>query len=163
MEGNDTVCGRYAAIHIAMWNCFYFLLFYTRLKYLQSELICLREKSPEKLKGNKKALLYIAVIERMQRIREDPTQSIFQLGNTLGKTHRDWRRAKEGLPSRYRLFFKFFSQEKEIYFAWLNDKETLRKADAKTDCYNIFRWMLDSGRVPSHRDALHSGSQPISK
>lgn len=142
-----------------MWNCFYFLLFYTRLKHLKLELARLREKNPEKLKGNKKAILYVSVIETMRRIRDDPTQSIFLLGNTLGKTHRDWRRAKEGLPDRYRLFFKFFSKEKEVYYAWLNDEKTLRKEGAKTDCYRVFQHMLDTGNVPSDQKNLFSQSK----
>ena len=41
------------------------------------------------------------------RIFIDPQSPDFVLGNTLGKLNRDWRRAKKGMPNRYRLFFKY--------------------------------------------------------
>ena len=67
----------------------------------------------------------------MLEIANDPTSDKYLLGNTMGKEHRDWRRSKQYLPNRYRLFFKYFSKEFEIYYAWLNDENTLRKDGEK--------------------------------
>ena len=38
---------------------------------------------------------------------------------------------------------------KIIVFVWLNDEDTLRKSDARTDVYAVFRKMLESGKVPN--------------
>lgn len=98
----------------------------------------------------------------MGKARQDPTHPEYLLGNTLGTEHRDWRRIKRLLPSRYRMFFKFFSTDKEVFFVWMNDAETLRKEGAKSDCYAYFRWMLDSGKVSSCRNKLLDKSVPES-
>lgn len=147
-------------ISSTMWQSFLHIHFFARLQALEAELERMRKKCPEKLKGHPLVRLYVAIIEVMRHIMADPTHEKYLLGNTLGTEHRDWRRAKEGLPPRYRLFFKFFSEHREIYFGWINDSHSLRKDGAKTDCYVVFRRMLDRSDVPSTRDELHDGSTP---
>lgn len=140
-----------------MWSVFLFHLLYDRLTFLHERI----KRIPEsKRQGHPDIKLYVAVVGAMARVRQNPTEKIYQLGNTLTKSHRDWRRIKEGLPPRYRLFFKFFSTHKEIYFVWLNNETTLRQAGAKTDCYNVFLRLLHSETVPSDREALHIKSTP---
>ena len=56
------------------------------------------------------------------------------------------------------MFFKFFSADKSIFFAWLNDENTLRHDGAKTDCYAVFSDMLESGEISSDRIDLENGS-----
>jgi toxin YhaV len=90
-----------------------------------------------------------------------PSSEEFLLGNTLGKDNRSWKRAKKGLPSRYRLFFKYSSTENTIVIAWLNDDKTLRKDGSKSDVYAIFKKKLDSGKVPSNLAELIDQSSKV--
>ena len=65
----------------------------------------------------------------LNRIPRDPLAPEFRQGNTLGKGHRHWFRAKFG-GNRFRLFFRADSRARVIVYAWVNDRETLRKAGA---------------------------------
>lgn len=78
------------------------------------------------------------------RILPDPGHREFNLGNTLGKTNKNWRRAKNGLPPRYRLFFRYSSQAKEVVLAWLNDEASIRREGHKKDVYEVFKRLLKS-------------------
>lgn len=136
------------------WTSYLFNELVAILLNLQAKIEVIKRKHPERLKGHPLVALYVAVSDRMKEIAANPASDRYWLGNTLGKGHRDWRRAKEGLPDRYRLFFKFFSGNKEIFFAWLNDEKTLRNDSAKSDCYAVFKRMLDKGLIPSDRASL---------
>ena len=83
----------------------------------------------------------------LDRIPRDPLAPEFRQGNTLGREHRHWFRAKFA-GSRFRLFFRADSQAKVIVYAWVNDRDTLRKAGAGTDPYAVFGRMLASGNPP---------------
>lgn len=140
----------------ASWNLYYFRLFADILNALEHEVTRLKtEKSPEEFKSHPKTLLLKSVINQITvEVPKDPTHRDFLLGNTLGKTHTDWRRVKKGLPQRYRLFFKFSSMKSSIIYVWLNDQNTYRKAGSKTDVYAVFRKMLNAEKVPSDIDEL---------
>ena len=84
----------------------------------------------------------------LDRIPRDPLAAEFRQGNTLGKEHRHWFRAKFA-DNRFRLFFRADSQAKVIVYAWVNDRDTLRKAGAGTDPYAVFGRMLASGNPPA--------------
>lgn len=88
------------------------------------------------------------------RILQEPSNKEFNLGRTLGKDYKNWRRAKHGLPSRYRLFFRYSSQAKEIVLAWLNDEASIRRAGHKNDVYETFKKMLKSNKIPKSYDEL---------
>ena len=141
-----------------MWHAFRFRIFEGKMRQLRRELMRIMEKCPERLKGHPLAILYNNIFTVMEQIREKPDDEKYLLGDALGDKHKDWRRAKKGLPQRYRLFFKFFSSNREVYYAWFNDERTLRKEGSKTDCYAVFKRMLDRGDVPSSREALLAGS-----
>lgn len=129
-----------------------------RMNTLEHEMERLLKDDPAKIKNNPRAKLYMDIVKALEKAAENPVARQYLLGNTLGKDHRDWRRIKEGLPQRYRLLFKFFSAVNEVYFVWINDESTLRNDGAKTDCYAVFRKMLDGGIVPSTRHGLAEGS-----
>ncbi len=131
------------------WKVYWHYRFRTIIMELIGNISNLKRTSPERLKGHPYVRLYVALVDTMTRIEQDPKLPCYYLGNTMGAEHRDWRRAKDGLPDRYRLFFKFFSSYQEIFFAWVNDEKTLRKEGAKTDCYAVFRRMLEKGQIPS--------------
>ena len=89
----------------------------------------------------------------LERIPRDPLAAEFRQGNTLGKAHRHWLRAKFG-GGRFRLFFRADSRARVIVYAWVNDRNTLRKAGASTDPYAVFARMLASGNPPDDWPAL---------
>ncbi len=85
-------------------------------------------------------------------IPADPGAPQFRQGNTRGKENRQWFRAK--FHERYRLFFRFSTQERAIVYVWMNNEDTLRKRDSKTDAYAVFESMLESGDPPKSFDDL---------
>jgi len=85
-------------------------------------------------------------------IPRDPNAAEFQLGNTLGRAHRHWRRAK--FLGRFRLFFRFSTAHKAIVYAWVNDETTLRKAGSKTDPYVLLTKRLQEGDPPDNWEDL---------
>jgi len=140
------------------WKRRYYILFYKRLKELYAYTLKLKEQDPENYHHNAIAKLFAHVIKAIESISQDPTDSRYILGKSLGPKHKDWRRDKHDVPPRYRLFFKFFSSEKEIIFAWLNDAQTLRKEGSKSDPYVLFKRMLDRYEVPSDKEKLKENS-----
>jgi toxin YhaV len=91
----------------------------------------------------------------LDRVPRDPLSPEFRQGNTLGREHRHWFRAKFA-GNRFRLFFRADSQARVIVYAWVNDRDTLRKAGAGTDPYAVFGRMLASGNPPDDWPALLS-------
>lgn len=95
------------------------------------------------------ARLFDMVMELMLvRIPHDPLASIYRQGNTLGPARRHWFRAKFG-GNRFRLFFRCDSTAKVIVYAWVNDRDTLRKAGSVSDPYVVFGTMLAKGNPPN--------------
>jgi toxin YhaV len=84
----------------------------------------------------------------LDRIPRDPLAPEFRQGKALGPAHRHWFRAKFG-GNRFRLFFRADSRAKVIVYAWVNDRDTLRKAGASTDPYAVFAAMLAGGNPPN--------------
>jgi len=85
------------------------------------------------------ASVYNAILED---IPNNPADSKFLLGDTLGKGCRHWKWVKKGLPNRYRLFFRYENKQKVILYVWMNDQGTLRKEGPKTDVYTVFGKMF---------------------
>lgn len=77
-----------------------------------------------------------------EKIPTDPLASYFALKKPLDKYS---RLKKMGLPSRYRLFFKVFPQQKAIVILWLGFP---RKEGDKKDCYRVFAKMVKKGQFP---------------
>lgn len=83
----------------------------------------------------------------MERIPRDPLSPEFRQVNALGRGHRHRFRAKFG-GNRFRLFFRADSQARIVVYAWINDRDTLRRAGAATDLYAVFGRMLAGGNPP---------------
>jgi toxin YhaV len=64
----------------------------------------------------------------------------------LGDEYKHWFRAK--FFQQYRLFFRYHQQGKIIVYAWVNDENTKRAYQTKTDAYRVFQKMLKSGNPP---------------
>ena len=83
----------------------------------------------------------------LDRVPRDPLGPQFRQGNTLGPAHRRWFRAKFA-ANRFRLFFRANSVSRIVVYAWVNDRDTLRKAGAASDPYAVFAGMLSLGDPP---------------
>gem|GEM_PF-118668 len=89
-------------------------------------------------------------------IPRDPGSKEFRHGGTL-RDRAHWFRAKTG-NGRYRLFYRFDSRTRTIILVWVNDEHTLRTYGRKTDAYQIFAQMLDSGNPPDSWEALKAAA-----
>ena len=100
----------------------------------------------------------LAALEKLvfEIIPNDPSDSRYLLGNSLGTENRSWRRAKFG--SQYRVFFRFDQRAKIIVYGWVNHTDSLRAYGSKTDAYLVFAKMLASGSPPTSWDELISES-----
>lgn len=101
-----------------------------------------RLASSEYVKHPQVKLFAAVTIVIEQKIPQDPLASYFALKKPL---NRYCRVKKMGLPSRYRLFFKVFKEQKVIIILWLGFP---RKDGDKKDCYQVFRKMLNRGKFP---------------
>lgn len=132
------------------WTLYQHPLFKDQLTSIKKDVIELKKSDPENYKSHPKTKLLASLFKAIkERVPNNPDDPEFRQGHTLGKDNNHWRRVKNGMPNRYRLFFRFRSAPPpSIIYAWINDDETLRKAGAKTDCYEVFKNMLKRGVVP---------------
>jgi len=145
------------------WRLYAFPPCVARLAALKREVERLRAKDPHGYRRHPTTALLASVYKAITEVvPANPDQPEFRVGHSLGAQYTHWRRVKRGLPSRYRLFYRFSSKPVPvIVYAWLNDEATLRKAGAKTDVYAAFQRMLARGEVPSDIDALTKGGSEI--
>jgi toxin YhaV len=107
-----------------------------------------RQSDPAGWQGNANVKLLASLRDLMlDRVPRDPLAAEFRQGNTLGPSHRHWFRAKFG-ANRFRLFFRADSGARIVVYAWVNDRDTLRKTGAASDPYAVFARMLASGHPP---------------
>ena len=131
------------------WDLFYFKVFDEQIDALTKDVVHLREIDPDNYKDHPKTKLLAKVIYAIRnRVLSNPLDPQFNLGKTLGKNFTHYKRIKEGMPDRYRAFFRFQSSDKSVIMIWMNDEFTLRKAGSKTDVYNVFLKMLINQEIP---------------
>lgn len=112
-----------------------------------------RKAEPKTFKSNANVKLFAALARLVfDVIPADPSRSEYRQGNTLGEDYRHWFRAK--FFGRFRLFFRYDSRARIIVYAWVNDQRTLRQRGAKSDPYEVFRRMLESGNPANGWQAL---------
>jgi toxin YhaV len=116
----------------------------------------LAANEPTGYKAHPKTKLLASVYRVItQLVPANPNAPDFRLGKTPGSDNTHWRRAKKGMPARYRLFFRFASNPaKVIVCVWFNDENALRETGSKSDVYEAFKRMLARGVVPNDIDAL---------
>ena len=138
------------------WKLYYFRTFAAALGELEAEVTALASDDPSGYKTHPRTRLLASLYKVItERVPANPDHPEFRLGKTLGREYGNWRRAKKGMPERYRLFFRFASKPvKLVVYVWFNDEDTLRKAGSKTDVYETFRKMLARGEVPDGIDHL---------
>ena len=141
------------------WRLHAHPLFLDQLERLTTAVERARRADPQGWQGKADVRL-LATLKALllDRIPRDPLAPEFRQGNTLGPAHRHWFRAKFG-GNRFRLFFRADSRAKVIVYAWVNDRDTLRKAGASSDPYAVFSRMLESGNPPNEWPALLAAAQ----
>jgi toxin YhaV len=135
------------------WTLYAHPAFLEQLATLTQHVAASAQKDPENYR-QKKATKRLAAIKdlMLEIIPGDPMRTDYRQGDTLGDRHKHWFRAK--FFQQYRLFFRFSEEHRVIVFGWVNDDETKRAYDSKTDAYAVFAKMLGSGRPPDNWDAL---------
>lgn len=135
------------------WRLYKLPAFERQLADLAAQVAGLRQTNPAEADQHPKSKLLKRILEViLDEIPRDPANKIYRQGNTLGPAYKDWSRVK--FLGRFRLFFRFSSREKMIIYCWVNDENTLRKTDAKTDPYAVFASMLKAGDPPNDWDEL---------
>lgn len=135
------------------WTLLAHPLFMEQIEALVQEVSTLKKKSPVDYK-KRNASKRLAAIYRLafEIIPQNPNLPEYRQGDTLGAEYKHWFRAK--FFQQYRLFFRFHSEARIIVYTWVNDTETLRAYDSKTDAYKIFGKMLATGNPPDSWDDL---------
>ena len=143
------------AVVVKGWTMLAHPLFLDAMERLTSASERERKASPKGPPGANTKLLAHILDLAFDKIPSDPGAAQFRHGGTLGSDRRYWFRAKTG-GGRYRLFYRFHSAAKIIILAWVNDEETLRAYESKSDAYLVFAGMLESGNPPDDWNHLLS-------
>ena len=128
------------------WTILFHPLFNNQWQELINSVKSLRSRlSPEEFIRHPQVKLFKALTVGIEeKIAQDPLAKYFALKKPLDKYS---RLKKMGLPSRDRLFFKVFPQQKTIIILWLGFP---RKEGDKKDCYRIFSKMVEKGQFPAN-------------
>lgn len=144
------------------WSIYAHPLFLDQIEGLIEEVEARKARDPANYR-KKNCTKQLAAITRLvtEDVPADPATAQFRQGDTLGGGRKHWFRAK--FFQQYRLFFRFDSASKIIVFAWVNDDDTLRAYDSRTDAYATFKRMLDSGNPPDNFSALLKAAKASAK
>ncbi len=150
------------ALIINGWCIYAHPLFISQAEELTEQVERLRQKYPQDYQ-KKNATKRLAAINKLafEIIPQDPTRSEYRQGNTLGKEYKHWFRAK--FFQQYRLFFRYHQQQKIIVYAWVNDEKSKRAYENKTDAYQVFKKMLESGNPPDDWKMLLEQSRDLTE
>jgi toxin YhaV len=144
------------------WKLYPHPLFLKQVEKLFSTVEELKAKKPRDYQKSTSAKHLAAIFKLVfEAIPADPANPIFNQGNTLGSDYRKWKRGK--FFQQYRLFFQYEAGTKTIVYAWVNDEDTKRAYDKKSDAYSVFKGMLDCGNPPADFDSLLSEAKEASE
>lgn len=129
------------------WTIYLHPLFLEERNKLVTEVGRARANDPKNY-GSKRCTKLLVALRKIafREIPNDPLDVRFRQGNTLGESYRHWFRAK--YLQQYRLFFRVSEKDRIIVLVWVNDEDTKRAYDSKSDAYLTFRKMLDRGNPP---------------
>jgi len=144
------------------WHLLAHSVFLEQYENLVIEVENLRRKIPSHYK-EKNSTKCLAAITKLivEKIPQDPTLSEYRQGTTLGDEYKHWFRAK--FFQQYRLFFRYHLESKIIVYAWVNDANTKRAYNSKSDAYQVFKKMLNAGCPPDDWGRLLSESKKRAK
>ncbi|MBG6026324.1 type II toxin-antitoxin system YhaV family toxin [Proteus mirabilis] len=140
-------------LEINGWKIFFHQCFLDQIIELIENVKKLKASDPSGYK-KKSATKLLTAIKKVieERIARNPLDPIFHLGNTLGSNNKHWFRAK--FLQQFRLFFRYSEEHKIIVIGWVNDFNTLRAYDSKSDAYNVFSSKLKAGKPPNDWQTL---------
>jgi toxin YhaV len=142
------------------WQLYAHPLFLDQIAKLNAAIDKACKKSPETYHNTAASKTLDSIVKLVNEvIPSDPTRPEFRQGDTLGPDHKHWFRAKFG-GGRFRLFFRYDSKQKVVVYAWVNDENTLRAYESKTDAYAVFHKMLNQGNPPTDWDDLMKAYGP---
>jgi toxin YhaV len=135
------------------WTLFTHPLFAQQYQTLKDKVEALKAKDPQGYMKKNDAKRLAAIYKlAFEIIPQDPTLQDYRQGTTLGDHNKHWFRAK--FFQQYRLFFRYHLASKIIVYAWVNDEDSKRAYDSKSDAYKAFAKMLKAGNPPDDWDAL---------
>lgn len=148
------------AIIINDWYLLAHTVFLNQYENLINEVEKIRKQNPDHYK-EKNATKRLAAIQKLifEKIPQNPSLPEYRQGMTLGEENKHWYRVK--FFQQYRLFFRFHTESKIIVYAWVNDEDTKRAYGKKSDAYNIFKKMLNSGHPPNNWEQLLKEAKAI--
>lgn len=145
--------GPNAPLVINGWAIYVWPTFRDRWLAMRARVEELRRQDPIDYRSSRDVKFFKVLADLVLReIPAAPDAKEFRQGNTMGGAYVHWRRAK--FMGRFRIFFRYHSEQRIIVYAWLNDEHTLRKAGASTDVYSVFRHMLERGAPPTNWNEL---------
>jgi toxin YhaV len=140
------------------WSIFAHPLFLEQFEELLAQVENLRQKHSKDYQQKNVTKRFAAIVKLVfEVIPQDPTRSDYRQGSTLGAEYKHWFRAK--FFQQYRLFFRYHQENKIIVFVWVNDENSKKAYESRTDAYLVFRRMLDGGCPPNDWNALLQSAQ----
>lgn len=119
-------------------------LFLDQFEQLISEVENIKEKNPAHYKDKNSAKRLAAITKLIfEKVPQNPILPEYRQGTTLGDEYKYWLRAE--FIQQYRLFFRYHLKSKIIVYAWVNDTNTKRAYNNKSDAYNVFKKKLTKG------------------
>lgn len=150
------------ALIVNGWCLLAHSLFIDQFEILLEQVEILKQRDPLHYK-NKNAAKRLTAITKLifEIIPNDPAAPEYRQGSALGAEHKHWFRAK--FFQQYRLFFRYHLESKIIIYAWVNDENTLRSYENKSDAYLVFRKMLKNGNPPNDWESLLKETKKAAK
>jgi toxin YhaV len=147
----------------------HFSVFASQYNALESRFLFLARKYPDSFHTHEDVKFFKRVRTAMDTCLGCPDAKEYVMGDMLagqrhggaflGKGYGHWRRIKNDMPPRYRLFFVFSSKERTVIYSWLNDSRSLRRDGHKNDVYAVFARLVASGKIPNLYRDLKAVSQ----
>ena len=144
------------------WNLYTHPAFREYMRKLALAVGKIKQRNPDSWQRNNIVSLYKAITRTcLVEIPNDPSDSRYRQGNTLGKAYRHWFRAKPA--NRHRLFFRYDRNSRVIAYIWINGPKQLRSAGSKRDAYAVFAKLLEKGDIPNSWPTLIEICDSINK
>lgn len=140
------------------WTILVHPLFLDQIAATVADINRARRKDPINFRKKNCAKRLAAILKlAFEDIPQNPTNPIYRQGGTIGPAFTHWHRAK--FFQQYRLFFRYDLKAKIIIYAWVNDDDTKRAYDSRTDAYAVFGKMLVNGNPPNDWASLMAAAQ----
>ncbi|MBC7636929.1 MAG: type II toxin-antitoxin system YhaV family toxin [Acetobacteraceae bacterium] len=140
------------------WTILVHKLFVDQIAATVTEIERARSKDPINFSKKNCAKRLAAILKlAFEDIPHNPANPIYRQGGTIGPAFTHWYRAK--FFQQYRLFFRYDLKARIIIYAWVNDDDTKRAYDSRTDAYAVFGKMLANGNPPNDWASLMAAAQ----